>query len=171
MVEQIVNGLKGLPPEWITFIVSMLPVVELRGGIPIAFALGMSPLKAFLLAISGNLLPAVPLLILLEPVSNFLRKLPVLDKFFKWLFTRTQKKAQLIEKYEAVGLALFVAIPLPMTGMWTGAIAASLFKIHIKYSLPAIIVGVLIAGGIISVLCLTGKIVYTTGGVSPFGIH
>lgn len=161
MVEQIVAALKGLPPELTTVIVSMLPVAELRGGIPLAFALGIPPFKAFWLAVAGNLLPVIPLLLLLQPVSNFLRKLPVLDKFFEWLFARTRRKSHLIEKYEALGLILFVAIPLPMTGMWTGAVAASLFKIPIKYSLPAIIAGVFIAGGIVSVLCMTGMMVYS----------
>jgi uncharacterized membrane protein len=164
MLEQIIAALKGLPPELTTVIISALPVAELRGGIPFAFAVGISPFKAFWLAAAGNLLPAPLLLFLLQPVSNVLRKLPILDRFFEWLFARTRRKSHLIEKYEALGLALFVAIPLPMTGMWTGAIAASLFKIPIKYSLPAIIAGVFIAGGIVSALCMTGMMVYGLNG-------
>ena len=159
MLEQLIIWLRGLPPELVTVIISALPVAELRGGIPAAFAMGLAPLEAFTLAVTGNLLPAIPLLLLLEPVSNSVRHLPVFGQFFDWLYKRTSRKAGIIEKYEAIGLALFVAIPLPMTGMWTGAVAASIFKIPIKYSFPAIIAGVLIAGGIVTFLCMTGKMI------------
>ncbi len=164
MLQHLLTTLKDLPPELTTMIVSSLPIAELRGGIPVAFALGLTPLYAYLIAIAGNLIPVLPLLILLQPVSNILRKLPVMDRFFTWLFERTQRKAGLIEKYEAIGLALFVAIPLPITGMWTGVVAASLFKIRIRYALPAIIVGVMIAGVIVTALCMAGVMVYN--GVS-----
>jgi len=164
VLQHLLTTLKDLPPELTTMIVSSLPIAELRGGIPVAFALGLTPLYAYLIAIAGNLIPVLPLLILLQPVSNILRKLPVMDRFFTWLFERTQRKAGLIEKYEAIGLALFVAIPLPITGMWTGVVAASLFKIRIRYALPAIIVGVMIAGVIVTALCMAGVMVYN--GVS-----
>lgn len=160
MLEQMVAYLKGLPPELTTIIISALPVAELRGGIPVALAMGVSPVRALFLAVAGNLLPLVPLIFLLEPLSEILRRLPLLNRFFAWFFERTRKKARLVEKYEALGLMLFVAIPLPMTGMWSGAIAASLFKIPARYALPAIAAGVVIAGVIVSVLCVTGMIVY-----------
>jgi len=159
MIEQLVIWLKGLPPELTTVIISALPVTELRGGIVAGHALGLGATKVFLLAVVGNLLPVIPLLLLLEPVSKYFRHLPFADRFFDWLFARTARKAGLIEKYEAIGLALFVAVPLPMTGMWTGAVAASIFKIPLKYSLPAIVAGVVMAGVVVSVLCETGKLI------------
>ena len=116
--------------------------------------------KAYLLSVFGNILPVVPLLVFLDPVSNRLRKFWFFSKFFDWLFERTRKKADLVQKYEALGLILFVAVPLPITGAWTGTIAASLFKIKFKYAFPAIATGVIIAGLIMTILCTLGKISY-----------
>jgi len=148
--------LKELPKEFIVMIVGALPVSELRGAIPLALSFGMPLQKAFWLGVLGNLIPIIPILFLLEPVSERLRKLRPWSRFFDWLFKRTKKKADLIQKYEALGLAIFVAIPLPMTGAWTGAIAASLFKIRFRYALIAIIAGVLCAGLIVCALCALG---------------
>jgi uncharacterized membrane protein len=94
----------------------------------------------------------------LEPVSNRLRRFKIWSRFFDWLFERTKKKADTIQKYEALGLAIFVAIPLPMTGAWSGVVAASLFKIRFRYAFIAIIAGVIGAGLIVSVLCTLGII-------------
>jgi uncharacterized membrane protein len=87
-----------------------------------------------------------------------LRKFKVWSKFFDWLFKRTKKNSDLIQKYEALGLALFVAIPLPMTGAWSGVIAASLFKIRFRYAFIAILTGVLSAGLIVLLLCKLGML-------------
>ncbi len=158
MIENIINLLKGLPKEAIVAILGALPVSELRGAIPVAIiAFGFNPLKAYCIAFIGNSLPVIPLLFLLEPVSNALRKFPVWKRFFDWLFERTRKKAGLVEKFEALGLILFVAIPLPITGAWTGCVAATLFKIRFRYAFPAIMVGVAIAGVIVISLTLAGK--------------
>jgi uncharacterized membrane protein len=98
---------------------------------------------------------------LLNPVSERLRKFPLCKRFFDWLFERTKKKADVIQKYEALGLAIFVAIPLPMTGAWSGAVAASLFKIRFRYAFPAIFLGVIGAAIIVTILCLLGKITWS----------
>jgi len=97
-----------------------------------------------------------PALFFFEPVTNALRKFKPLRIFFNWVFERTKRNSDAIQKYEALGLAIFVAIPLPMTGAWSGVIAASLFKIRFRYAFPAIIAGVLCAGLIVSVLCFLG---------------
>lgn len=157
MVETIVNMLKGISKEWITIIIATLPISELRGAIPVALAMGLSPLKAFFLSILGNTIPIIPVLFLLEPVSNKLRRFPLWRRFFDWLFERTRQKGDLIQKYEAIGLMLFVAVPLPMTGAWSGCIAASLFKIKFRYAFPAIFLGVVEAGVIVLLVCLFGK--------------
>ena len=122
------------------------------------FYLGLPLKKIFILAIIGNMLPIIPLLLLLKPVSERLRNFSLCKKFFDWLFERTKRKAQIIQRYEALGLAIFVAIPLPMTGAWTGAIAASLFKIRFRYAFLAISVGVILAGIIVTLLCIFGKL-------------
>ncbi len=161
MIEHIINALKDLPKEAIVTILAALPISELRGAIPAAIAFGFNPLKAYCIAFIGNSLPVIPLLLLLEPVSNTLRKFPPWRRFFDWLFERTKRKATLVEKFEALGLILFVAIPLPITGAWTGCVAATLFKIRFRYAFPAIMVGVAIAGVIVIVLTLAGKSVLT----------
>ncbi len=156
MQEQIVLFLQGLSlsPEIITMVIAMLPIFELRGAIPIALWLELVASKAFLFAVIGNLIPIPFLLLLLGPVSESLRKYKLFDRFFDWLFQRTRRKSKLIERLELVGLVLFVAIPLPITGAWTGTVAAFLFDIPFKYAFPAIIIGVLIAGVIVTTASL-----------------
>ncbi|MFH1460779.1 MAG: small multi-drug export protein [Candidatus Omnitrophota bacterium] len=157
MNEQIINFFSGLSNEWLVIILSAMPVSELRGAIPLGIVLNLTPIKVFLLSILGNMTPVLPLLYLLEPVSERLRKFGIARKFFDWLFARTKKRADLIEKYELLGLALFVAVPLPMTGAWTGCIAASLFKLNKKRSFFAVFAGVLIAAMIVMSVTLGAK--------------
>ncbi len=161
MNEWFLNSLGNLPTEWLVIIVSAMPVSELRGAIPIGIMLGLTPLKVFVLAILGNLIPVLPLLYFLEPVSEKLRKIAFFKKFFDWLFKRTRKKSNIIEKYELIGLIVFVAIPLPMTGAWTGCIAASLLKLEKKLSFFAVGAGVAIAAVIVTFLTLSAKGYFT----------
>lgn len=157
MVQNIVNFLSGLPDEVVTVIIAALPISELRGAIPVAYCVMKMPLsKTLIFSYIGNMLPVIPLLVLLEPVSARLRRFHIWRKFFDWLFERTKKKAEIVQRYEALGLILFVAIPLPVTGAWTGCIAASLFKIKFKYAFPAIFIGVIIAGVVVTLLTLMG---------------
>ncbi|MBP7217087.1 MAG: small multi-drug export protein [Candidatus Omnitrophica bacterium] len=156
MLNYILDLLKDIPKEYAVMIVGALPISELRGAIPLGLAWGMPLVKASVLAVIGNLIPIIPGLFLFEPVANALRKFKIWSRFFDWLFERTRKKAGTIEKYEALGLALFVAIPLPMTGAWSGIIAATLFKIKFRYAFLAISAGVIIAGLIVALLCTLG---------------
>jgi len=156
----MLNWINTLPQALAVFVLATLPIFELRGAIPFGFYLGLAPLQTFCLALAGNLLPVIPLLFLLEPVSQRLRKFPLWDKFFDGLFQRTRKNAKIVERYAALGLILFVAVPLPFTGAWTGAVAASLFKIKFRYAFYAISLGVIIAGLIVMFLCLGGKLVW-----------
>lgn len=157
MIESVVECLKGLPKELVIITISALPVSELRGAIPVALMMGMPPLKAFILSVSGNLLPVIPILLFLEPISNILMRFKPWRRFFEWLFTRTKGRGDIIQRYEALGLMLFVAIPLPMTGAWTGCIAASLFRIKFRYAFPAVLAGIIIAGVVVLSVCLFGK--------------
>ena len=148
MTERIAELLTGIPAHWVTFVIGMLPVVELRGAIPWALTLGnMSWQGALFWALIGNTIPIIPVLLLLEPVSNWLRKAGIFDKFFTWLFARTRRRGEkVMQKYKAFGLAIFVGIPLPGTGIWTGAAAAFVFGVPFRLAFPAIVAGMLFAG-------------------------
>ena len=158
MLNTVIHWLKDLPKEAIVMIVGALPISELRGAIPLALSFGMSLKKAFLLSVIGNISFIVPALFLFEPISSRLRKFKIWSRFFDWLFERTKKNADTVQKYEALGLAIFVAIPLPMTGAWSGVVAASLFKIRFRYAFIAIAAGVICAGLIVAALCQLGMI-------------
>ncbi|MBN1897338.1 MAG: small multi-drug export protein [Spirochaetes bacterium] len=155
MIESIITLLKKfhLSHEMIVIITSMLPISELRGAIPLAILhFKFSVLKAYLLAVLGNLIPVLPLIYFLEPIRKILSRIKLIKEFFDWLYARTYKRSEKVMKYGAIGLALFVAVPLPVTGAWTGSVAAILFNIKPKYAFPSIILGVLIAGVIVSIL-------------------
>ena len=161
MLEQITNSLVACNKELAVTALAAMPVSELRGAIPLALAMGFSPVKAYMLAVIGNLLPVLPILFLLQPITNKLRHIKFFAKFFDWLFERTKKKARMVEKFEALGLILFVAIPLPVTGAWTGCVAATLFKIRLRYAFLSIAIGVIIAGLIVLGLSLAGREILT----------
>jgi len=156
MLDLVLGWLSGLPKEYIVMIVSALPISELRGSIPLGLSLGMSLSKAFWFSVLGNSIIVAPALFLFKPVSDFLRRFKIWSRFFDWIFERTKKKSDSIQKYEALGLLIFVAIPLPMTGAWSGIIAASLFKIRFRYAFTAIIAGIFCAGLIVLSLCALG---------------
>lgn len=146
--------------EFIILIVAASPITELRGSIPLGLFLKEPLLKILMLSLLGNILPIIPLLFLLKPISERLRHFYFFKRFFDWLFEKTRQKAKIIEKYEALGLVIFVGIPLPMTGAWTGCIAASLFKIRFRYAFLSIVMGVIMAGIIVSILSVLGIITY-----------
>jgi len=159
---------KGFSPELAVFITSMLPIIELRGALPMAINLFKIPwFKAFLISYIGNLVPVPLILWLLKPIVKLISKIPIFDRFFKWLFERTRRKGdKVITKYEEIGLLAFVAIPLPGTGAWTGALIAFLFGLDFKKSLLVISLGVLIAGVIVTCLCLLGWLGAIIAGIS-----
>jgi len=147
----------GFSKELAVLIVSALPVVELRLALPVAINQFQFPwYYALLLAIIGNLIPVPFLLLFFGAFSRLLSKIGILNRMLNWFFERTRRRGQIIEKYERVGLVLFVAIPLPVTGAWTGSIAAVLFKLKFKHAFLSIFIGVLIAGAIVTCLSLLG---------------
>lgn len=134
-----------------TFFLSMLPVTELRLGLPFGVALGLEYWQALLSAVLGNLLPAPLIILFIRQVFTWLRHvLPKMDAWLTHLEERAHLKGEKVEKYGMLGLCLLVAIPLPGTGVWTGSLVAALLKLPMKKALPAIIVGVLIAAAIMS---------------------
>jgi uncharacterized membrane protein len=147
----------GIPPELVIVIIAALPIIELRGAIPFGInLLGMPWYTVLPLAILGNMLPVPLILIFIEFVAGWLSRMPVFDKFFNWLFERTRRNSGIIEKYKRIGLALFVAVPIPATGAWTGSLAAVLLSIERKWAGLAILTGVIIAGIIVTILSLLG---------------
>lgn len=159
---QVIGLLSSVPPWLSTVIISCLPIFELRGAIPIALGVyGLSPWSAYLLSVFGNMLPVIPLLLFLDPVSTQLRRYTIFDRFFSWLFNRTRRNhEERFEKYGLMALTLFVAVPLPVTGAWTGCAAAFVFGIKFRHAFPAILAGVMIAGLIVSIVTLTGISLY-----------
>lgn len=140
-----------ISPRVMTFLIAMLPISELRGAIPYALWVGKLNWKeAYIIAVLGNFLPVIPLLLFMERASEWLRKYPLGDRFFTWFFARTRRKGKLIERFEVLGLAMFVAIPLPVTGAWTGCAAAIIFGVPRKLALPAIFLGIMTAGCIVT---------------------
>lgn len=135
-----------------TLLIAAAPISELRGAIPYAISQGLPWYEALIIAVIGNMIPVFFILWLLDPVSNYLRKnFKIFDKFFNWLFTYSRKRhRKTIEVYKELGLVILVAIPLPLTGAWTGALVAFLFGIPYKKALPLIFLGVLIAGVIVT---------------------
>lgn len=154
-------GLFGnISPEWATFLIAMLPIAELRASIPIALGVyDLNVFASFFISVAGNILPVVLILWFIEPLSIWLSKhSKFFNKFFDWLFERTRKKLSAnYKKWGVLALTVFVAIPLPATGAWTGAAAAFLFGIPYRKSLPAITLGVMIAGVVVTLLSLGAK--------------
>ena len=140
---------------FLTVLVSMLPVVELRGGLPFGVALGLRPFGAFCAAVIGNMLPIPFLIRFTRRVFHWLRThVPTLETIIGRLEARANEKRELVNKYKFWGLLILVAIPLPGTGAWTGALVAALMRLRLRQALPAIFVGVLIAGGLVSAVTL-----------------
>lgn len=140
-----------------TMLVSMLPVIELRGGIPFGVALGLPYWMAFPAAVAGNLIPAPIIIVYIRRIFLLMRKyLPRLN----FLVDRLEKKAHLkgekVQKFQYIGLWLFVAIPLPGTGAWTGSMAAAFLDMRLKKAMPAIVMGVLTAGCVMLALTHVG---------------
>lgn len=156
MIE-FVEILKDVPVEVATVLTAMTPIGELRAALPIALnTYGMPLWQAYILSVLGNMIPVALILWFFEPVSEFLMKhSKFFKKFFEKLFEKTKaKNTQKFERWGALALITFVAIPLPVTGAWTGSLAALLFKVPFKKAFPTILLGVMIAGVIVAGITL-----------------
>ena len=141
--------------ELVTVIISALPIVELRGALPVAiYSFHMPWYEALCLSIIGNMLPVPPLLLCLEKLAKAASRCEWSKRVVNWVFEHTRRRGKVIEKYEKIGLMLFVAVPLPFTGAWTGSIAAFLLGLKFRYAFLSILFGVIIAGVIVTCLCL-----------------
>ncbi len=154
MKESIIHLMSSFPPEWAVFFLSMVPITELRASIPIGITIyGLQVWQTWILAVIGNLLPVVITLWIFPLLHESL----VRSKVFGSLVAKKLQKAEDVfkgnyAKYGAVALVLFVGIPLPFTGAWTGSLAAFIFKIPFKKAFPLIALGVMIAATIVTVI-------------------
>lgn len=137
----------------LTMLVSMVPVVELRGGIPFGVAAGLPVWAAYLAAVIGNLIPVPFIIVYIRRIFQWMRRrLPRLNSMVDKLERKAHLKGQRVNRYKYLGLALLVAIPLPGTGAWTGALAAAFLDMPLRKAIPSIVAGVLAAGIAISFL-------------------
>lgn len=161
----------GFSKELVVLVIAALPLAELRGALPVAINLFHFPWHyALLLAIIGNLVPVPLLLLFFGTLSRLLGKIGIFDRMLQRLFKRIRRRGKIIERYERIGLMLFVAIPLPVTGAWTGSLAAVLFGIKFKYAFLSIFAGILIAGAIVTSLSLLGWIGAIIAGIGLIGL-
>lgn len=140
-----------------TTLVSMIPIIELRGGIPFGVALGLPYYMAFPAAVIGNIIPAPFIIVYIRRIFQWMRRyIPQLNRIVDKLERKAHLKGKKVSKYKYLGLWLFVAIPLPGTGAWTGSLAAAFLDMRLKKAMPAVVLGVLTAGCIMIALTHVG---------------
>lgn len=142
-----------MPELWnhlYVFFLSMVPVIELRGAIPLGAILDLPLWSNYLVSVFGNFLPVPFILLFIRHILNWMKTTKRLSRIALWLEEKAQRGSERVMKYASVGLFLFVAIPLPGTGAWTGALVAALMNMRMKYALPSILCGVLTAGVIMA---------------------
>ncbi len=137
----------------ITFLTAMVPVIELRGAIPYGVLAGLSVPVAFVISVIGNLVPIPFAVLFTRKVFEWLRSInEFFDRIVRWFEAKADRNKEKVLRYEFWGLVLLVAIPLPGTGAWTGALVAAMMDMRIKRAMPAIALGVLIAGIIVTTI-------------------
>ena len=144
--------------ELCVFLCSMLPIIELRGAIPMAFAMGFPWWQAYLISVVGNLLPVPFILLLINIVIKWMAssKVKFFNKIANFLLERVEKKRDRIEKYSFWGLCFFVAVPLPVTGAWTGSLVAAVIGMKPWKAFLSALLGVLIAGAVVTLIVYGG---------------
>jgi len=136
-----------------TILISMVPIIELRGGLPIGIASGLSFPSAYIASVIGNLIPVPFIILFIRRIFLFIRKhFPKFNSFIDKLEAKAHLKGKKVKKYQKLGLYIFVAIPLPGTGAWTGSLVAAFLDIRLKDAILPIFMGVLTAGILIMIL-------------------
>ena len=136
----------------LAFLISMVPIVELRGAMPIAMGMGIPFVPALVTCVIGNMLPVPIILLFVAVVLNFMKKIRHLDKIAYWVEEKAEKHKDKVTKYATWGLFLFVAVPLPGTGAWTGSLVAALIDMKFGKAILAVLLGVLSAGVIMTLI-------------------
>ena len=172
MVEKLVAGIIGLfagfsgmplGKEIIVFVISLMPILELRGGLIAASLLGLDPVRSYIISIIGNIIPVPFILWLINYILEWMRNSKRFKKVAKWLDKKVDKHKDQIEKYGFIGLVLFVGIPLPGTGAWTGCLIAAVLEMDRKKAFVAAMIGIFIAS-IIMMLISFGLLKFIIGG-------
>jgi uncharacterized membrane protein len=151
-LQWFMNLLSGMPNQLIVFIVSMVPIVELRGGLIAAALLKMPLWEGVFFCLLGNMVPVPFILWFITPIFTWLKKTKLFRPLVEKLEAKSMGKSEKIQKYQFWGLVLFVGIPLPGTGAWTGSLIASLLDIKPKKALPAVYIGLLLATTIMCII-------------------
>ena len=157
LIQSIENFLVNIDPSFGTFMVSIIPIIELRGAIPLGIGLNLHWLWVYFICVVGNCLPVPFVIRIIRPLIEWLLKSKLFRRVGLWLERRTQKKSKNVTKYKKLGLLIFVALPLPGTGAWSGAMIAGMMNMRLKDALPVIFGGVAIAGVIMTVISIFFK--------------
>lgn len=150
LVNSIVSFMGGVPAELVVFIISLFPILECRGGMIAASLLGVDYWLAVIISVIGNILPIPFIFLFIEKIFNLMKKTKHLGKLVNKIEAKAMKQSAKVTKYKRWGLLLFVGIPLPGTGAWTGALIAVLLKLNLKDSVISILLGVIMAMAIMS---------------------
>jgi uncharacterized membrane protein len=144
--------------EWCVFFCSMIPIIELRGAIPMGWAMGLEWWQSYLISVAGNMLPVPFILLFINKIIKWMAesKISLFNKVANWLLKKAEKNRAKIEKYAFWGVALFVAVPLPVTGAWTGSLVAAVIDMKFWKALLSALIGVMIAGVIMTVIFYGG---------------
>lgn len=130
----------------VTFLISMVPIIELRGALPIGVGMGLAPMTALIVSIIGNMVPVPFIIIFIRRILDWMHRFEKFDRIATKLEAKAAKGGEKLVKYELFGLFLLVAVPLPGTGAWTGSLVAALFDLRLKNAVPVIFAGVVAAG-------------------------
>lgn len=147
----------NFPPELATFLIAMVPISELRAAIPIGIKIyHLSIWSAWFWSVLGNLVPMILILLILQPIAEYLtRYFRIFHKFFEWLFEHTRKRgAKKFEKWGEFAVFILTAMPVPLLGGWTGPLAAFVFNIKLRKSIPLVVLGCMTAGAIVTVITI-----------------
>ncbi len=160
MLERLLFLMDALNNGWKVFFLSMFPISELRVSIPLGFLWGMEPLSCFIWAFCGNIIPIIPILLILPLVYKALLKLGLGGKTLTRILERFRRRGRQVERYGLIGLALFVAIPLPGTGIWTACLIAFLFGLNQAKAAVAIALGAFMAGILVTLASMGALALY-----------
>ena len=159
MIEGMVGAIESffletVGKELCVFFCSMIPIIELRGAIPLGAALGLPVCESFVLSVLGNMLPVPIILLFVKKVLSFMSKckIKLFNKVANWVYSKAEKNRVKIEKYSFLGIAAFVGVPLPMTGAWTGSLVAAFINMKFWKALLSALIGVLVAAVVMSLV-------------------
>ena len=154
LLRETLDALQGIRAEYVVFIVSALPIFEIRGGVLAGVWLELPFWRILVYGFLGNIASVIPLLLFLEPITKWLYGNRLADRLFHWLFARAHRKAKQVNRWGPLGLMFFTAIPLPVSGAWTATLIAILLGVHRGRAIASIYAGIIIAGIVVSMLTL-----------------